>query len=829
MDVRVRSTNARRRWVARLPLEMRRAVRTLWTRRLVSAAVIGCIALGVGANTVMFDVVRAVFTGAPRGVRDPAHVRRITAVGPLGGDMHRTGVAFSYHALDQLARDSAAFPLTAGFCARYTTLQSRGDELSVRALYVTPNYFPLLGTNPAIGSLPRDHGADTARPRDVTLSDGTWRAMLGAPRDIIGDTVLVGGRPHVVTGVLPPGVGGIEGNRVDVWIPQNHDHPQCLTPGAIPSLSYWMSIVVRSASRLPLDSAARHAAHDLWGDRDSASEALGARIVLAPLRMGGDPVRRADTQIVLWAAGASVAILVLSIVSVAAILITMQLGRRADVATELALGASRARVTRRIVLEGTLLGASGALLAVMLVAVGGSAVVRLFMPGVVEPHDATLSVIALYALVIGIASGALASIAPARLAGRRDLTAQLAVGGIGIVRGRSSGHRAPLVLQVGLSFMLLVTASVFLRSLASVEDRPVGLDAHGLYYASIELNGPAAAHPVGDSLLLGVVRALDSLASIRRAALALNPLLNTGLAGSLTFTDMKHRWRPPGYPWRALVVDRVTDDYFRVLGVRILRGRSFEASDARPGHQVMVVSDSLAKALWSGRDPIGRRVHNADDTAWSTVVGVSADMPSQLIASSPFRYYTPFQQGSYGTSERALIVRSRVGRARTAAELRRVLHARAPGLTFGTLVSVEDWISSQVHPWRLQARALALDAFVAVVLTAIALWAQLAASVVSRRRELAVCMALGAEPATLRRGVVRWAVVLVVVGSIAGAVGALALGRVMSDRLFRVSPYDPWAFVVPAGVFLIVAFGASFGAARGITGIDPNEALRGDV
>ena len=793
--------------------DIRFAGRALFRKPLIAALAIVTLGLGIGGATAVFTVVETVLL-RPLSFAEPDRLVRMWEV-------TRDGDRFSFSAPNYL--DLRALSRTLAATAAYsdvagtTVLTDRGEPQRITAVPVSASLGDVLGVQPQVGRMfsPDEDRAGNAE-RYVVLSDGLWRSRFGSDGQIIGRVVALDGKPHVVTGVMPPRFDFPGG--ADAWVPltasarSERDNKDLavigrLSPGA--TMAQLRGDLRDIARRL---SDAYPQANAGW----SADAVPFSEWIVAPRIRDG-----------LWVLfGAVGLLLMLACANVANLLIAQAVSRRNEIRIRAALGATRRRLVRQLFTESALLAVLGtgaglftAIWSVdLLRLLGGNRVPRL------DELRLDGSILA-FACVTGAVSCLVFGLAPAVHAARVDLRSSLDEGGRYTTRGTSRLRNGLVVLEVALALLLVVSAGLLANSFVRLVNVDTGFDTANTIAIPLEL--PDGRYP--DSRvapfyaeLLGRVRALPGV--IDAAATSTNPFRQFGFSNNVTPEERAATAPPTGLVqagWRS-----VTPRFFEAMGIPVLSGRPFADSDRDGAERVVIVSASLAQRLWPGESAIGKRIYWGGTTGRTrTVVGVSGDLrDTQLEAAPALTLFLPHAQ--VDLRGMTIVLRSRQDFETVAPELRAVLRQMDPMLAASSIQAVAESHAALAIGPRFNLSLLGAFAIIALVLAVTGVYAVLAFTVAERRREIAVRVALGATGPSIARLVLRNGLGLTAVGVAAGSVAALGATRVLSGLLYDVAPTDPLTFASAAGVLLMVAAVASYLPARQASRIDAITALR---
>ncbi len=488
----------------------------------------------------------------------------------------------------------------------------------------------------------------------------------------------------------------------------------------------------------------------------------------------------------------------------------------------IALGVSRARLASQLLTESLLLAGLAGISGLLVAQFGGAVLRAELLPKTASAGVVTDPRTLLFAGAAALVAGFLTGLAPVLQARRTDLTGDLKAGEREGGVHRSRLRVALLVLQGALSVVLLVGAGLFVRSLRNVQSVPLGYDVDPVLVVDLQMRGvnlDSAAQVALRERLLEEVRTIPGVTHASRRVT--EPFWSTWsvdlhVAG-IDSTDRIGEFD----------LNTVSPDYFATMGTRILRGRSFSPSDVAGAPRVMVVSTSMAKALWPGQDALGRCVRVGSDTVpCTTVVGIAEDIKNDRLsgAGNDFFYYLPAPQ--FNPQQGGLFVRASGSAAAIEETVRRRLQPLMPGVSYVTVTPLSDVLGSQTQSWRLGATMFTVFGALALVLAAIGLYGVIAYNVAQRTQEMGVRIALGAEMRDVVGLILSEGMRLALVGVALGGAIAFVVSRWVKPLLFEESPRDPLVFVGVAVALLAVAAFASFIPARRAAHVDPMRALR---
>jgi putative ABC transport system permease protein len=806
--------------------DVRYAIRVLLARPGFSAVAVLTLALGIGANTAIFTVVNAVLL-RPLPFRDPHQLVLL---------IERTSrfptVTTSWQNYVDWRDQSRSFEAVAAVRSLTMTMTSDAEPERVPAKMVTATLLPALGVSPAIG---RTFSAEDDRPGSagvVLLSDALWHRRFGAATDVAGRAITLDNSLYTIVGVLPPRFQLLA--AADVLLPMG---PWAATlpddrgwhPGIFP--------LARLKGGVPLARA--QAEMDVISDRLAKQFPEFDQGVSAEVKPLQEYAVQSVRQSLLVLVAAVGFVLLIACANVANLLLARAVGRQKEIAIRTAIGASRARIARQLMVESGLLalagGAAGLLLAfwtVPLLAALANANVPAASAIGLDP--AALA----FTIAVSMATGVVFGFAPALQTTRVDVSAAINDGGRGAAA--SAGHhrlRALLVVsEMALATMLLVGAGLLTRSLIHLQDVSPGFTPAGLLVADAPLSprryDTAAKRNILVDRLMDRLRALPG---VKVAAVATAP----PFSGNGSTIHFNITGRPPKGPEEYVITGfrAVTAGYFNALGVPLIAGRGFTERDRDQSLPVAIVNDTFIKRFFSGqpRQALGARTQLGtlpdDEAPRMEIVGVVGDTRQAFEADTQPTMYVPYPQypievlaGMYRNV--SILLKTTGDPAALAGSLRTAVREVDRDQPLARVRTMEDAMAESVAQPRLRTTLLALFSGVALALSLIGVYGVMAYSVSERTQELGVRIALGASPADIRALVVGEGARLAVAGVAIGLAGALAASRALGALLFGVSATDPVTFALAAVGLAGAALAATYAPARRASRIDPVVLLR---
>lgn len=800
---------------------IRSSVRSLRTHPAFSAAVILTIALGIGANTAMFSVIRAVLL-KPLDYSDSGRLVLVTEGATPERAEEITAEARSYTEIGTFAGGFEDISLSGG-----------GVPEVLKGARVSANFLHILGVHPLEGRgfFPEDD--KPGAPPVAMISAELWRRRFGRDPKIVGKSAIFAGQPTTIIGVLPPAFEfPLAG--ADVWLTKPAEW-SVLAPKSRP-LSPFLSVFGRMKPQVDLPQANAELAV-LNGQYAAAHpEMLDAKpdspTVVHSLR--DDLV--SDIRPKLWMLfGAVGFVLLIVCANIGSLLLARATARAREFAVRSAIGAGRGRIIGQLLAESLLLAFLGGTLGILLAAASLSTIrsmtfVELPRAGEIHIDALVLAFAAGLALLTGVAFG----LVPALTAARPDLAIVLRGSGEGAISSRSNpvprcGARGFLVVgQVALSTVLLIGATLLIESLAHLYRVDPGFEPSRLLTMKIALS-PARydSEAKRAAMYQRLVEQTESLPGIKSAAFTLTlPMADGWMGTTLDLagrTERKLNQRP------IAVFENITPEFFRTFEIPLKRGREFTAQDDATSTPVVIINESLARVFWpeypAGPDPVGQRLMIGNDTQPKEIVAVAADIHQAGMDSDPRPgIYLPSLQKAPQSA--MLVVRTNGDPLSFSNAIRSRILTVDPDQAVSEISTMEEVADASEGQLRLMMRLLGTFAAAATLLAVIGLYGVISYSVVQRTKEIGIRRALGAPSSSVVALVARQVIMLVVAGVLIGLAGAFALTRLMQDLLFQVSATDPATFVGISILFVLVSLAASYVPARRATNVDPMAALR---
>jgi len=794
--------------------DLRYGVRKLRKNPGFTAVAVLTLALGIGANTAVFTVVNGVLL-RPMPFPEPDRLVLVSLIPREGPFEWQPGVSDR----DYLAfrEQDRAFERITSFSSRATAnLTGAGDPVQIPIAYVTTDFFPTLRTNPEIGRGFHAEEDEPGRDNVAVLSNELWKERFGADAQILRKTVRLDGINRTVVGVMPPGFAFPE---VKVWMPlkiridehNSFTRPVVgrLKPGVTSQQA--QAELEAFADRRPL------------GPGESKEDRLAQIIPLKDLLVAN--VRPS----LLVFAGAVAFVLLIACANVANLFLARAAGRGHEMALRSTLGAGRWRLVRQLLTESTLLSLAGGACGILIAFWSVPALLALAPAGKVPRMEMVRmdGWVLVYTFGISVITGIVFGLAPAFHATRHDAGESLSQAGRSVTGSHERMRSALTVSEIALALVLLTGSGLLLKSFLRLRAVNPGFSPHSVLTITVDL--PESAYRTAAEMRAFHERTLAELSRLPgvSASGAVNLLPLGGFLTMGTF-QVEGSQRPPGF-----MVDKpcISPGYFKAMGMPLLRGREFTETDNEAAPGVVVVSQSVARTLWPGQDPVGKRISMEDEPKpedWLTVVGVVDDVKQQGLAKgSDPAIYQPYLQisSAFFLSHMAFVVKTASFPESVAAGIRAVLRSVDKNQPL-SIASMDTLIAATTAESRFQARLLTAFALVSLALTIVGIYGVLAYSVAQRTREFGVRMALGAQGADVFGMLLRKALVLIFAGIVIGGAGALALTRVLEKFLFEVKPADLPTFAAVTVILILSALAACYLPARRAMRVDPMVALR---
>jgi len=797
--------------------DLRQAIRVLLSAPAFSAAVVLMLAFGIGATSTIFSILDAVLL---KPLPFPDASRLVAITGFVRGEEDNV----SLPDLRDWQAQSKTLTDVAGYSAVELTLTGRGPAVSVQATATIAELFRILDPRPLLGrTLTRDD--DQRRAPVAVISERMWTSRFNRRGSVLGDRIVLDGRPLTIVGVLPASFEfPVQADSIDVWVPVSA--VGLANTFAEQRGAHFLSVVGRLAPEATVEQA------------NAELDAISKR--LAAAYPGSDATRTAKAfplqdrlignfRLVLIVLTAAVAlVLLIACGNAANLLLVRGTTRSREIAIRSAMGAPRWRLVRQLLVESVLLSTIAGALGIVLAMWALSTLTTSLPFDLPRLRDAHVDAVVLTFITgLSVATGVVFGLAPAvQLSGITDaqILQDAAHGSTGARVART--RQALVVAEVALSVVLLGSAGLLIRSLVALQHVDPGFVADRTLATGVLL--PDAQFPDAPSMIAVTNRLLVAARQVPgvSAAGVSTTLPMTGSDLTVGF-DIEGQPAPPGER-RSASYFAVSPDYFRTMGIRVLNGRAFNAHDDAGGHSVILISEAMARRYWPGGNALGKRITiSYNNTGPREIVGVVADVKNASLADAAVpSLYTPFEQTPWPVV--GLVVRTQNDPEAVTRSLAAALSKAAPDLPLEDVRVLSTFVAKTTATPRFLSTVVGLFAGFALVLAGCGLFSVMAYSVAQRRREIGIRMALGAAAADVRALVVGQAVRLGAIGLAFGLTGALAAGRLLETLLFQVRPVDAITLIgVSVTLGLIVVIAASLPARRAVR-VHPAQVLRAD-
>jgi putative ABC transport system permease protein len=780
------------------------------------------LALGISANTAIFSVVNAVLL-RPLPYQSPEQLVMIWGKLPayVSGNVGASAPEFADYR-DQ----NSVFSSIAAYTSSDFNLTGVGEPERIVGTLTSASLFSLLRVQPALG---RAFYGEEDRPgydQVVILSYSLWQRRFGGNSAIIGQSVMLNGRSHIIVGVMPAGFK-FPNDTTEIWKPIAFDAIQLsedergsrylnviarMKPGVM--IEQAQSEIATIAQRMQRQYPVNYQADSGWATSVVSLHKETVGDVQLPL------------QVLFGAVGC---VLLIGCANVANLLLARASTRRREMAIRAALGAGRARIIRQLLTESLLLALAGGGLGVMLAVWTIDLLVKLIAPFVSRSNEVSIDGQVLgFTLAISLATGLLFGLAPAWHSIKLDLNESLKEGGS---KNTGSRHRLRgmlVVAEMAVALVLLVGAGLMIKSLYRLYQVEPGFNSRNVLTMRLALPEAKYTEPHRQRDLFDQLLSRLAILPGVKAAGAINHL-------PLSATGFQRSFLIEGKPEPKLNVGfrLVSPDYFRAMGIQLRAGRLIDDHDRENAPRVVIVNETFARLLMANEDPLGKRIKVGSEQGpfpWLMIAGVVGDVKHRgLDRETQPEMYVPYLQPllpSWGVPPMFLVVRSESEPASLIAAVRSVVQELDRDQPVYSIATTDQLISRSIAPRRFNMTLLAVFATLALALAAVGIYGVMAYAVTQRTQEIGIRMALGAQGRDVLRMVVGQGMELVALGLVIGLAGALAATRAVKSLLYDVSPTDPWTFAGVALLLVVVTLLACYFPARRAMKVDPIVALK---
>ena len=803
-------------WVEELAYDTRHALRQLRAAPTFAAVALLTLALGIGANTAIFSVVYGVL------LRPLPYAQSEQLVRVFESKEGSRSTVSPPNFLDWREQSTSFTDLAAISDGTLTLTRTGADPQRLPTAEVSAGIFDILGTRALHGRTFAPGEDAWGVPPVAVVDEALWRRDFGEDPALVGGSITLDGRSYTVVGIVPHGAG--YPSDAEVFTPLAFD------PAELPTSrgAHWLRVVGRLRPGVGVEQAGNEVVtimrrlEQQYPDKNSGitGEVIGLRGVMTQ-------DVRTPLLILLGAVGV---VLLIACVNVANLLLARGVGRAAEISVRAALGAGRGRIARQLLTESVVLALVGGVLGAALAVVGTKAFVHL-APGDVPRLDAVRvdGAVLLMTLAMAVAVGLLAGVGPALQSGRADINSMLREGGRGAVGRRLRAVEGLAVAEMRLAVTLLVGAGLLVRSFDNLRAVDPGFRADRVL--TFDLSLPDVAYESAESqrsFTDALLTRLRTLPEASESAVAFG-LPMSGIGYSFSF-EVRGRPVPPGEE-PSTQTRIASSDYFAAMGISLVRGRTFTDDDRAGAPPVLVINETAARRFFPGEDPLGQHVK----LGWSRdsvnlggeIVGVVGDVRDfGLDAEVRPQMYAAYEQ--WPVSWISVVVRTTGEPTALVAAARRIVAELDPALPIARMTTLEQSVAESVARPRFYMLLLGSFAVTALLLAAVGVYGVISYAVGRRTREIGVRLALGATAPQVLRGVVGRGLMLGLAGLALGALGAVAVTRLMRGLLFGVGTTDPLAFAAAAVALMAVATAAAWVPARRAARVSPVAAMRAE-
>ncbi|MFZ0517567.1 MAG: ABC transporter permease [Acidobacteriaceae bacterium] len=796
------------------------------------------LALGIGATTAIFSVVEGVLL---RPLPFPDASRLVVM-----GD-HLTGVELQSEtnvtAPDTVAytHDTRAFSSLGGYIGAGYELSGSVQPVNVNATRLSSGVLPTLGVAPLMGRFFTPQEEEHSQHLAV-LSYATWKSRFHADPNILGQKILLDRQPYIVIGVMPrnfefplqPG----HLSRTELWVPLSLSHDEL---GQLSSWNYSMVARLKpGVTAVQAQADAERVAQQIMRGYPAFMTRLHISAVIQPLRASTVAAARPLIHVLFLAV---LVVLLIACANLAGLLLVRAVRRRRETAVRLALGSSSKTLVQQAVIESLVLSVTGGIIGIGLAAIAIRASISFLPENLPRINDIHLNwVVIVFALLLAVGTGILCGLAPAFAALHTNMNEALKEGGrTGSVGGGHARLRSILVVsEIAVALVLLIASGLLLRSFQKMRDVDLGFHPDHTVIAFYSLPQKQYATQASvDSFNHELLLRLKQLPATQSIGIA-DTVPMTGGTNNDGFV-VEGYVQPKGALVNMADVDGVEGDYFRAMGISLLRGRSFTPSDIATGQLVAIVNRKLAEHYWPGISPVGKRIRvgtNETKTPYLTVVGEIDDVKTTgPDGDTHEQYYQPVEQENASLGQFAnpsslngnsmyVALRSSIPPHQMENSLRAVFHSLDPQLAIMQVQTMDEAVSNTEAPRRFNTTIITAFGVIAVLLAILGIYSVVAFSVALRTQEMAIRLALGASRSGIRQLILVSGARLALIGCAIGLAGAIGATRLLQSLLFQVNPFDPLVLIASAVVILMLSVVASAMPAQRAATVDPMHALR---
>ena len=793
--------------------DIRYAIRSLMRKPGFVAIAIITLGLGIGANTAMFTVVNAVLL-RPLSFPEPEQLVQLDGVNP------RHGITDSNMSIPDILdwqKQSQSFESIAGYVVGGVLVVSGDETERVRAAGVSDDFFRMLRTNAMLGRVIQPEDFPEGREPVAVVSHALWQRRFGSDPNIIGTKVIMSNESTTIVGVMPPGFDYPA--QSEAWA------PFALDPKDQARDNRFVNVTARLKPGVTIDHA--------QAEMNVISQRLAQNYTETNTDWGVKLRNLRDSLVgrlrssLLILLGAVAFVLLIACANVANLLLARAAFRQKEIAVRTALGASRLRIVRQLLTESLLLSSVSGIIGLLL-----SIWLTRLLIAISPPNSPRFDEIGfdanvfLFTLAVTILTAFLFGLVPALQLSRPAMNETLKEGGRQGSFARNRTGSLLMVTEIALSFVLLVGAGLLIKSFVRLSEVNPGFTPENVLTMRMTL--PSGKYKQGEpraQIYSQIVESVKSVPGVQSAGVTLSLPLggDTYMVGRSVIRE--GRPETPGEATNAMFA-AVTPDYFRTLQIPLKTGRTFTENDNFQSPKVIIINETMARQLWPGESPIGRKIKVwRDEDFPREIVGVVGDVKPSLDEEAPTQMYVPYaQDGTWGSL--TLAVRTTGEPTALAGSVRNAVRSVEKGVPLYNLQTMDDVVATSAAPRRTPMLLFTAFAGVALLLAMLGIYGITTYYVTQRTHEIGIRMALGAQLRDVLRLVLSRGMLLAIVGVGVGLVGAFLLTRYLTTLLFGVQPVDPLTFAAVSVVLIAVALIACYIPARRATKVDPVIALR---
>lgn len=810
--------------------DLRYTLRTLHRDRAFALIAVVILALGIGANTAIFSVIHRVLL-RPLPYKEADRLVMVWEQNPHRGWFEN--IVSSANFLDW-KKQNDVFTDMAAFESDSFNLTGENKPEEVAGERVTTNLFSVLGVQPFRGRLflPEEEKQGNAA---VVLSYGLWQERYGGDAGIAGKAITVNGERLTVVGILRASFTDDYSSsfapRSRLWVSGLDLKPEFREFHNFHAIARLKAGVSWRQAQAEMDTIASRI-------EQQYSESKGWGVALVQLHDQVVETTRPALLVLLCAVGL---VLFIACANIANLSLVRATRREREIAIRTALGASRRRIIRQLLIESTLVSLIGAALGLLLAGWGSEILVRLSPPGTPELEGVGIDgMVLLFAVAVAVGTGIAFGLAPALQASKTQVSETLKAGGRGseVSANRGRLRDVLVVCEFGLALTLLFAAGLMIRTLVHLNRVDVGFDPENVVTMKVPLKSQRYEEQRTQAQFFQqLVARIEALPGVQAASVSRGVPMNDWAGWDFVTAD--NPYPPAGeVPDANYVV--IGPDYFRTLGIPLRAGRAFSEADTSAGQRVAIVSESLAQKHWPGENLTGKRLKIGSDAndpkvPWLTVVGVAGNVRSQGQF-APFvpEIYVPYTQYPWALSPRQIVVRTASNPAAIVEAIRQEVAAIDKDVPISEVITMKEVVAGRIRQEQTVMQLLGVFAALALILAGIGIYSVISYAVTQRTHEIGIRVALGASQPTITRMVVRQGLMLAAIGVVLGLAGALGITRILSSLpvevrtslLFDIRPFDPLTLGSVASILVFVAMAACYVPARRASRIHPMVALR---